>query len=168
MSITQASEAHPPRPHVRVLLLGVIAVVAVLLAGAAGYALAPGFTAESSPGQQVSNRVLNAYATGDAASIVATYDPAVKVILIYDGTEHVIASNIEEQTGVIKDAIAIGETLKQIGPVSTYEAANGDLYVAHTLELTSPYHPDGIPLIGFYRVHNGKVIRQIGIDTEHY
>ena len=164
---TYAPEAHVHRLHMSSWLVALVGLIAILLAGAAGYALAGGFTTESTPGQDAADRVLNAYATGDPAAIAAAYDPAVKVVLIYDGTEHVIARNINEQTGVIKNAIATGDTLKQIGPVSTYEAANGDLYVAHTIELTSPNHPQGIPIIGFYRVHNGKVIRQIGIDAEH-
>ena len=92
------------------------------MAGMGGYAIAGGFTAESSPGQEVSDRVMDAYATGDAASIAATYDPAVKVVLIYDNTEHVIARNTKELTGEITGAIAFGNTYRQIGPVSTYEA----------------------------------------------
>jgi hypothetical protein len=146
----------------------VVGLVAVLLAGVAGYAIAGGFASDSSTGQDISDKVMNAYATGDAASIAAIYDPAVKVVLIYEGAEHVIAGNAKEEAGVIKDAIASGVTLKQIGPVSTYEAADGDLYVANITELKSPSHPDGIPVIGFYRVHNGKVIAQIGLDAEHY
>ena len=156
------------RPHIGWPLMVLVGLVALLLAGFAGYATAGGFASESSTGRDIADKVLKAYATGDAATIAATYDPAVKVVLIYEGAEHVIARNVTEQTGVIKDAIATGDTLKQIGPVSTYKAANGDLYVAHTIELTSPNHPDGIPVIGFYRVHNGKVIRQIGMDAEHY
>jgi hypothetical protein len=159
---------HVRRPHLNAWLVALVGLVAIVLAGVVGYAIAGGFTTESSPGQKVADRVLNAYATGDAASIAATYDPAVKVVLIYDGAEHVIASNAKEETGVIKDAIASGVTLKQIGAVSTYEAEDGDLYVAHSIELTSPTHPNGIPVIGFYRVHDGKVIRQIGLDAEHY
>ena len=146
----------------------VVGLMAVLLAAVAGYAIAGGFASGSSTGQSIADKVMNAYATGDAAAIAATYDPAVKVLLIYDGAEHVIASSAKEEAGVIKDSIASGVTLKQIGPVSTYEAPNGDLYVAHTIELTSPSHPQGIPIIGFYRVHNGKVTRQIGLDAEHY
>lgn len=145
-----------------------IGIAAVLLAGIGGYAIAGGFTSESSPGQEVADAVVNAYSTGDAATIAATYDPAVKVVLIYDKAEHVVARSAKELTGVIKDSIAFGATLKQIGPVATYRAKDGDLYVAATSELTSPSHPDGIPIVGFYRVHNGKVIRQVGLDAEHY
>ena len=100
--------------------------------------------------------------------IAATYDPAVKVVLIYDNAEHVIARNTKELTGEITGAITFGNTYRQIGPVSTYEAKDGDLYVAHIVEVKGPGHPDGVPVVGFYRVHNGKVIRQIGLNTEHY
>ena len=65
-------------------------------------------------------------------------------------------------------AIGFGNTYRQVGPVSSYEAADGDLYVASTVEVSGLAHPDGSPLIGFYRVHNGKVIRQIFLDAEHY
>ncbi|HEX6663465.1 MAG TPA: hypothetical protein VF025_07290, partial [Gaiellaceae bacterium] len=154
--------------HLTPWLVALIAFAAILLAGIGGYAIAGGFASESSPGQKVSDGVMNAYATGDPTSIAATYDPAVKVVLIWDNAEHIVAANAKELTGVIKDSIAVGDTLKQIGPISTYKAKDGDLYVSSMTELTSPSHPDGIPIVGFYRVHNGKVIRQIGIDAEHY
>ena len=167
MSITYASEAHPPHPHVRAVLAGVIAVVAVLAAGAVGYALAGGFTTESSPGQDVADRVMQAFTTPSAASIAAAYDPAVKVVLFWDGTEHVIATSAKEEADAIKAGLAIGNSYRQIGPVSTYEAANGDLYVAHMIEVKGPGHLNGDPIVGFYRVHDGKVIQQIGIDAAH-
>lgn len=165
---TYAHESRVHRLHLNPLLVALIAFAAILLAGIAGYAIAGGFTSEPSPGQKVADGVVNAYATGDPATIAATYDPAVKVVLIYDNAEHMVARNAKQLTGVIKGSIAFGDTLKQIGPVSTYKANDGDLYVTSLTELTSPSHPDGIPIVGFYRVHNGKVIRQIGLDAEHY
>ena len=79
-----------------------VGLAALSLAGVAGYAIAGGFASESSTGQDIADKVMNAYATGAAATIAAAYDPAVKVVLIYDGAEHVIARNVTEQTGVIK------------------------------------------------------------------
>lgn len=164
---------YSPKSHVRRLrinswLVAVIALAAILLAGIGGYAIAGGFTTGSAPGRDVTDRVMNAYATGDAASIAATYDPAVRVVLIYDNAEHVVARNAKELTGAIKAAIVFGNTYKQIGPVSTYVAKDGDLYIAHIIEVKGSGHPDGVPVVGFFRVHNGKVIRQIGLDAEHY
>ena len=153
--------------HVSSWLVAGIALVAIVLAGIAGYAIAGGFTTESSPGQGAADRVMKAFATPDAASISAAYDPALKVSLIWDGTEHVIATNAREEAAAIREGLAIGNTYRQIGPVSTYEAPNGDLYVAHIIEVKGPGHPNGDPIIGFYRVHNGKVIQQIGIDAAH-
>jgi len=165
---TYAPEAHVHRPHVSPWLAAVIALAAILAAGVACYAIAGGFTTESGTGQEVADRVMNAYATGDTASIAAIYDPAVKAVLIYDNAEHVVATNSMELTGAIKAGLDYGNTFKLIGPVSTYEAANGDLYVVHIMEVTGPGHPNGDPLVGFFRVHNGKVIRQIGLDAAHY
>jgi hypothetical protein len=163
-----APEMHVRRPHVSSWLVAVAGLVAVLLAGIGGYAIGGGFATESSPGQDVSDRVTEAWATGDAASIAAAYDPAIKVVLIYDNKEEVIAGNVEELTGAIQGAIGFGNTYTQIGPVSTYEADDGDLYVSSTVEVRGLGHPEGAPLVGFYRVHDGKVVRQIFLDAEHY
>ncbi len=139
-------------------------VVAIVAAGIVGYALAGGFTTESAPGEDVSDRVMNVWATGDAASVRATYDPAVLVTLDAD----VVASSAKEVAEVAGNAIANGNTYKQIGPVAYYKSKeNGDIYVASLVEVTGAGHPVGDPLVGFYRVRNGKVIRHIFIDAEH-
>jgi hypothetical protein len=143
-------------------------VVAIFAAGIAGYAIAGGFTTESAPGQEVADRVMNAYTTGDAASIAAAYGPSARVVLIYDNEEHVVATNAKELSSAITSGLDYGNTYKLFSPVSTYQAADGDLYVAHIMEVKGPGHPDGDPMIGFFRVHNGKVIRQIGLDAAHY
>jgi hypothetical protein len=164
---TYSPEVHVRRPHISFWLVALTGLAAILLAGVGGYAIAGGFTTESTPGQELSDQVLKAWATGDAASIAATYDPAVKVLLIYDNTVDG-GVGTKELTGAIQGAIGIGNTYKQIGPVSTYEAEDGDLYVGTTVEVKGPGHPVGDPLVGFYRVHDGKVIRQIFLDAEHY
>lgn len=165
---TYSPDVHVRRPHINSWLVAVTGLVAILLAGIAGYAIAGGFTSEASRGQEVSDRVMKAWATGDAGAIAATYDPAVKVVLVYDNTEDVIARNAKDLTTTIQGAIGFGNTYTQIGPVSTYEAEDGDLYVASTVEVRGPGHPNGAPLVGFYRIHHGKVIRHIFLDAEHY
>ena len=96
------------------------------------------------------------------------YDPAVAVVLVYDNTEDVVASNAKELTDAIRGTIGFGNTYKQIGPVAYYEAEDGDLYVAGMVEVKGPGHPNGDPLVGFYRVRNGNVAKHIFMDAEHY
>ena len=167
---------HSPEVHVRRLGLhlgswvaAVIALAAIVVAAVVGYAAAGGFTTESAPGQDVADRVATAWATGDAASVAAAYDPAVKVVLVYDDTEDVIATSAKELTGVIKGAIGFGNTSEQIGPVAYYKSAeDGDVYVATMVEVTGLGHAEGDPLVGFYRVRDGKVTKHIFLDAEHY
>lgn len=147
----------------RLLIVGGL-VVAILGAGIAGYALSGGFTPESAPGQDVSERVMDVWSTGDAASVRATYDPAVLVTLDAD----VVASSAKEVSEVVGNAIAYGNTYRQIGPVAYYKSEeDGDVYVASLVEVRGTGHPAGDPLVGFYRVRDGKVIRHVFIDAEH-
>lgn len=62
----------------------------------------------------------------------------------------------------------IGNTYRQVGSVVEYLAADGDLYVATLVEVVGPGHPDGVPVVGFYRVKDGHVIRHVFMDAEHY
>ncbi len=62
----------------------------------------------------------------------------------------------------------IGNTYRQVGSVVEYLAADGDLYVATLVEVVGPGHPDGVPVVGFYRVKDGQVIRHVFMDAEHY
>ena len=62
----------------------------------------------------------------------------------------------------------VENTYRTVGPVSSYEAADGDLYVTVLVVVTGPAHPRGVPVVGFYRVHDGKVIRHVVMDAEHY
>jgi hypothetical protein len=165
---TYSPEARVRRPHLSSWLVGLAGLAAIVVAAIVGYAVAGGFTTESPRGQDVADSVMQAWATGDSASIAAVYDPAVKVVLIYDNTEHVIASSAKELIGVIKGAIGLGNTYRQIGPVASYEAKDSDLYVTSMVEVKGLGHPNGDPLVGFYRVRNGKVTKHIFMDAEHY
>jgi hypothetical protein len=82
--------------------------------------------------------------------------------------DETLAENREEITSVITGAISFSNTYQQIGPVTEYVATDGDLYVATLVEVVGGGHPDGDPIVGFYRVKDGKVIRHVFIDAEHY
>jgi hypothetical protein len=55
-----------------------------------------------------------------------------------------------------------------VGPVIDYQVPEGDLFVATLVEVVGPGHPSGDPIVGFYRVHDGKVTRHVFTDVEHY
>jgi hypothetical protein len=112
----------------------------------------------------VSEMVMEAWATGDQADIDAVYAEEVRLVL----DDETVAENRDEITSVITGAISFGNTYQQVGPVTEYVAADGDLYVATLVEVVGAGHPDGDPIVGFYRVRGDKVIRHVFIDAEHY
>lgn len=126
--------------------------------------LATGCGDDESEAASISEMVMEAWATGEQADIDAVYAEDVRMVL----DEETIAENREEITSVITGAIGFGNTYQQIGPVSGYVAADGDLYVATLVEVVGVGHPDGDPIVGFYRVRDGKVIRHVFVDAEHY
>jgi hypothetical protein len=119
---------------------------------------------DSSPGQEVSDRVMRSWTSGDPRDIEAAYDPAVTMVI--DGDQ--LAADRAEIGDVMAGAIDLGNTYEQIGPVTSYTASDGDLYVATLVEVVGPGHPEGAPIIGFYRVHEGKVIAHVFIVAEQY
>jgi hypothetical protein len=123
-------------------------------------------SSESTEGQgaSVSEMVMDAWASGDQADIDAVYAQDVRMVL--DGDP--VAENREEITSVIIGAIGMGNTYEQVGPVTTYLATNGDLYIGTLLEVVGIGHPEGDPVVGFYRVRDGNVIRHVFMDAEHY
>lgn len=164
---TYAPQARMHRVHVNWGLIALVVGVAVA-AGLAGYALAGGFSSESNPGQEVSSKVMSVWASGDRAAINALYAPNVSLNLVYPGSSPTGDTNRKQVTRTIDNAIAFGNTYKQIGPVTSYTAADGDMYVSSLFEVKGPGHPDGVPLVGFYRVHDGKIVQHIFMDAEHY
>lgn len=114
-------------------------------------------------GASVADSVMTAWATGDQADIDAIY--AEDVVMALDGTT--LAEDREEITSVITGALGIGNTYEQIGPVAVYAAEDGDLYVGTLVEVVGAGHPVGDPVVGFYRVRDGRVIRHIFMDAEH-
>lgn len=107
---------------------------------------------------------MDAWASGEQADIEAIYASDVRMVLDNDP----VAENRLEITSIITGAIGIGNTYQQIGPVTTYLANNGDLYIGTLVEVVGPGHPEGDPVVGFYRVRDGKVIRHVFMDAEHY
>jgi len=112
----------------------------------------------------VSEMVMEAWATGEQADIDAIYAEGVRMVL----DDETVAENRGEISSVIIGAISFGNTYRQVGPVTEYVATDGDRYVATLVEVVGAGHPDGDPVVGFYRVRDGKVIRHVFIDAEHY
>jgi hypothetical protein len=115
-------------------------------------------------GASISEMVMTAWATGDQADIEAVYAENVRMVI----DDQTLAENREEIASVIIGASGMGNTYEQVGPVAVYEAEDGDLYVATLVEVAGIAHPVGDPVVGFYRIRDGKVIRHVFIDAEHY
>jgi ketosteroid isomerase-like protein len=143
------------------------ALILLLLAGllSTGCGGADETDAGASPeAESVSEMVMEAWATGAQTDIDAIYAEDVRMVL--DG--ETLAEDRDEITSVITGAIRFGNTYQQVGPVTEYLASDGDLYVATLLEVVGDGHPFGDPVVGFYRIRDGKVIRHVFIDAEHY
>lgn len=115
-------------------------------------------------GEETAAMLMTAWATGDQADIDAVYAEDVRMVL----DDLTLAENREEITEVITGAIGIGNTYEQVGPVSVYEAEDGDLYIASLVEIVGAGHPVGDPVVGFYRVRHGEVIRHVFMEAESY
>jgi ketosteroid isomerase-like protein len=115
-------------------------------------------------GASVAESVIEAWATGDQADIDAIYSEEVRMVI----DDETLAENREEITSVITGAMAFGNTYEQVGPVAVYLAEDGDLYVSTLVEVVGAGHPVGDPVVGFYRVRDGKVIRHVLVDAEHF
>jgi len=120
--------------------------------------------ADAGPGQAISDRVMEVWATGDETGIDALYAP--DVLMMIDGEEY--AADRDGITSVIKGAIGIGNTYRQVGPVIDFVDSDGDLYVGTIVEVNGIAHRKGDPVIGFYRVRDGKVIRHILLYGPEY
>lgn len=157
------------------MLRRVIIVVAVLLIaascggddgqGSVATTTEEGATTSSSIAESISEMVMEAWASGEQADIDAIYAEDVRMVL--DG--ETVAENREGITSLITGAMSLGNTYQQVGPVAGYvTAGDGDLYVATLVEVVGTAHPDGDPIVGFYRVRDGKVIRHVFIEAEIY
>jgi hypothetical protein len=135
----------------------------------------PTTTAEAiDPARDLHDKVSRAWDTGDLDDIADIYDPAVVMVLAGDVGDvlefegAVLAGDRAEITDVIHHAIEYGNTYERMGGVASYEAADGDLYVAFLLKVVGPGHPDGDPVVGFIRVRDGMVIRHVVMDADTY
>jgi ketosteroid isomerase-like protein len=139
----------------------------VLITGVLGLAAGVGVAAlldqgaDADPGTEVSDAVMTAWATADPDDIKAIY--ADDALFVLDGES--VASGVDRFIDMIP---TVANTYRTVGPVTSYEAADGDLYVTALVVATGPPHPNGVPVVGFYRVHDGKVIRHVFMDAEHY
>jgi uncharacterized protein (TIGR02246 family) len=114
-------------------------------------------------GAAVADSVMAAWASGDQADIDDIY--AEDVVMALDGMT--VAESREEIASVITTAIGIGNTYRQVGPVAVYVAEDGDMYVSSLVEVVGIAHQVGDPVVGFYRVRDGQVIRHIFMDAEN-
>lgn len=131
-------------------------VVAVLAAAVIGFWIGGGFAAE--PGADVAARVIEAWTTADDEMIEEVY--ASEVVMSIDG--ETLAADRDALASTIRSAVdGLGNTYAHVGPVSSYETASGELLVAGIVEVTGPGHPDGDPLVGYYRVRDDQVIRHV-------
>ncbi len=141
----------------------------VLLLGLADGAAAQAEEPSAGPtiagvGNLIGEAVDKAWDTKAAEDIEAVYDP--EVVMILDG--ETLAVDRDELANVIAQARGIGNSYRHIGPVAEYWASDGDLYVAALVEVSGVAHQDGVPVVGFYRVRDGRVIRHVFMDAEHY
>jgi uncharacterized protein (TIGR02246 family) len=114
-------------------------------------------------GAAVADSVMAAWASGDQADIDDIY--AEDVVMALDGMT--VAESRDEIASVITTAIGIGNTYRQVGPVAVYVAEDGDMYVSSLVEVVGVAHQVGDPVVGFYRVRDGRVIRHIFMDAEN-
>ncbi|MDH3295716.1 MAG: nuclear transport factor 2 family protein, partial [Acidimicrobiia bacterium] len=127
------------------------ALVGLFVAFAAGYVFGYINSRHAPLGTDVSHDAMRAWESGDPADIEAVYDPSVVVII--DGKE--LASDRDEMGSVIASAIGLGNTYDHVEPVAFYTASDGDVYIAGIVEVVGPGHPEGVPLVGFFRVRDG-------------
>ncbi len=163
----QGDVAQLERATSRIRLLTItVVLLAVALIGLGVFVIYDQTAAEEyeEAGATIGEMVMEAWASGDQADIEAVYDS--DVIMVLDG--ETLAEDRGGITSVITGAISVGNAYEQVGPVAVYEASDGDLYVATLVEVTGAAHPEGVPVAGFYRVRDGKVIRHVFMDAEHY
>jgi cell division protein FtsB len=119
---------------------------------------------DDGPGESIAELAMEAWATGDQAAIDAIYAEDVQMVI--DG--ETIAENREEMTSTLNAALGIGNTYRLVGSTVEYVASDDDLYVAALVEVVGLGHPTGVPVVGFFRIRDGKVIRHVFIDAEHF
>jgi hypothetical protein len=154
----------------RALRLSSVGTVILALLAGMGSAVMAQETQEETPAssvdiEAVADMIMEAWAPEyDEAKVEAIYDPEVLMKLDTD----VLAADREEIKSVISGALRMGNRYTQVGPVIPYERDDGDLYLASLVEVHGAGHPTGDPVVGFYRVRDGKVIRHIFMYAPDY
>lgn len=144
-------------------------IIVVLLAAPVGGAAAqtdesPSDSGAVASGADYADMVMEAWDTYDVEAIEAVYAP--DVVMIID--QATLAEDRDELAVVIKQALGMGNSYRQVGDVVVHEAPAGDLYLGTIVEVVGRGHPKGVPVVGFYRVRDGQVIRHVFMDAEHY
>jgi hypothetical protein len=115
--------------------------------------------------QTVAERIMQAWGPAyDEAKVEAIYDPGTLMMLDTD----VLAADREQLKTVIRGALGFGNRYNLVGSMVPYERFDGDLYLAALVEVTGPGHPSGDPMVGFYRVRDGKVDRHVFMYAPDY
>jgi len=154
----------------RTLRRTLLGTVIVALLGGLGGAVMAQETEEGTPApsvdiQTVAAMIAQAWAPEyDEAKVEAIYDDEVLMMVDND----VYAADREELKSLIRNALGVGNRYAHIGPVIDYVGRDGDLYLAGLVEVSGAGHPNGDPLVGFWRVHDGKVIRHIFLYAPDY
>jgi hypothetical protein len=154
-------EPSPNQPRGRpTWLLASLAVVTLVIGGLGGWLIRGSSNPSSPAGQQlaeeITDKVMRAWTTGAAVDIDAVY--ASDATLVLDG--EVLPGSMAT---IVKGAIDYGNTYEQIGPASYFvpATAEADTYVSAMIKVTGKDHPHGDPLVTFFRVQNGKVVRHV-------
>jgi len=93
----------------------------------------------------------------DATLVEAAYAPDIRIVV--DG--QVRAEGLDEVRALFVAADRTDHSFRLITPVAEYPGRDGGLYVAMFVEVVSPGHPQGDPIVSLLQVRDGKVIRQV-------
>ena len=154
----------------RMLRMWLVATVMLVLLVGVGGAVAAQEPDEEEPApsidiQTVADMIAQAWMPDyDEAKVEAIYDAEILMMLDTD----VLATDLEQLKSVIKGGLGVGNRYRTISPVVGYEDDDGDLYIAGIVEAGGTYHPSGDPMVGFWRVRDGKVIRHIFMYAPDY
>lgn len=185
-------ETTPARGRRRAFLsAAVVAIVALVLGGLGGYAMAGGFESNArehvaetaSPGQQIVDKVLKAWHTTNPANLKANIDAAFTPDAIWVQDGEVAWASRAEFTSMLSSVLRTSKAepggIRQVGPVAEQAGDPGDevdlwvsvlLYVLEPGEEDRSWSPQNqgswYPMFGYLAVHDGKVIRSVGMSYD--
>lgn len=139
-------------------------VVAAILAVGAGVVVVSRL-AEDGEARAAADQVMEAWATGDQATVASAYAEGVRMVI----DSETLAENREQMVDHITFVIGWGNTYRRVGPVSEYVTTDGDLYVSFMIEgKAGTEDAEGVPIVGFLRVRDGQVIRHVFMHADDY